>query len=394
MNGSDFSSTNPITTAPAPSAPVLPHDVKLAEHPKPQGFVQRIDHWLERFQGVSLTEKAVFTQNLHIMIKSSIPLSQAMLTLSQQTRNRHFASMLRTMHDRIEKGETFSAVLGSYPKYFSEVFTSMIAAGESSGKLESILQELAKQLKKERILIGKVRGALIYPVIVTIAMVLIGIAMIIFVIPKISGIYAELGGKLPLPTRILIAVSDFVIHNGVLVTVGCIVLLFVFIRVLRTRAGRRAFDTVVLRLPIASTIVKKVSLARFARTLSSLLQTDIPIVQSFQIIKRTLGNVRYQDAMEDAAQALKKGIAVVEALRKHPALFPPLVTQMLSVGEQSGSLDELARDIADFYEEDVDETMSNFSAIIEPVLLLLLGLGVGGMAVAVLLPIYTLTEQV
>lgn len=353
-----------------------------------------IERWLSKFSRVSLTERAIFTQNLQIMVKSGISLSQSLGTLAAQTRSKAFAKKLLEMKGRVEKGEAFAKVLASYPQFFSEVYVSMIAGGEASGKLEAILAELAKQMKKERLLISKVRSAMMYPLVVTTAMIAIGIAMMIFVIPKISGIYLEMGAKLPLPTRILIGVSNFILHNGVLVAGGLVALFFLLARVLRTRRGKRFFHTVWLHIPIFGVIIKKINLARFSRTLTALLQTDIPIVQSFQIIERTLSNVLYQEAMAAAAQSLKKGVTVVEALRSRPKLFPPLVTQMISVGEESGTLDELSGEIATFYEEDVDETMTNFSSIIEPVLLLILGLGVGAMAISILLPIYTLSEQI
>lgn len=349
---------------------------------------------LSYFRRLSLTEKAVFTHNLYIMVKSSIPLAQSLGTLAQQTKNRSFAQDLTSMKARIEKGETFAKVLSSYPRDFSEVYIAMVAAGEASGRLETILQELAKQIKKERILIAKIKGAMTYPIIVVIAMISIGIAMMVLVIPKITGIYTDAGAQLPLPTRILVGISNFLVHNGIVVAVAFVFVVIVFQRILKTRKGKRFFDTLWLKLPIAGTIIAKINLARFSRTLTSLLKTDIPIVQSFQIIERTLGSIPYQESMRDAGLALKKGVTVVNALQARPKLFPPLVTQIISVGEESGTLDELSGEIAEFYEEDVDETMSNFSAIIEPVLLLLLGLGVGAMAVAILLPIYSLTEQI
>lgn len=353
-----------------------------------------IGKMLSRFRHLSLTEKAVFTHNLYIMVKSSIPLAQSIGTLAQQTKNKNFAQDLTVMKSRIEKGETFAKVLSSYPHYFSEVYISMVAAGEASGRLETILQELAKQIKKERVLIAKIKGAMTYPIIVLISMFGIGIAMMVFVIPKITGIYTDAGAQLPLPTRILVGISNFIVHNGIVVAIAFVLAVISFQRILKTRKGKRFFDILSLKLPIAGTIITKINLARFSRTLTSLLKTDIPIVQSFQIIERTLGSIPYQESMRDAALALKKGITVVNALQARPKLFPPLVTQMISVGEESGTLDELSGEIAEFYEEDVDETMSNFSAIIEPVLLLFLGLGVGAMAIAILLPIYTLTEQI
>lgn len=356
--------------------------------------VSQMNSWFENLQKISLTDRTIFTQNLYIMVKSGIPLAQSLGTLSQQTKNKHFSRMLLAMKQDIERGDTFAKTLGTYTKYFSEVYVSMVAAGETSGKLDAILDQLAKQLKKERALLGKVRGAMFYPAIVTGAMVLIGAGMMVFVIPKIAAIYKETDAQLPLPTRVLIGMSDFLVQRGVFVAAGLVVVYFIARRIFKTTSGKKVLHNMYLHTPILGAITKKIHIARFARTLNSLLQTDIPIVQSFQIIERTLGNVYYREAMEDAATSLKKGTSVVEALRKRPKLFPPLVTQMISVGEESGKLDELADDIATFYEDDVDETMSNFSAIIEPVLILILGIAVGAMSIAIILPIYTLTQHI
>ncbi|MFH1171569.1 MAG: type II secretion system F family protein [bacterium] len=358
---------------------------------KTRGFLPR---FLEKLQGVSLTEKALFTHNLYIMTKSGIPLAQSLSILREQTKNKRFQSVLQDCQTSLERGESFAKILSRYPKYFSEVYVNMISAGEASGKLETILEQLARQLKKERTLIAKVRGAMTYPIIVVTAMVGIGVAMMIFVIPKITDIYKESGASLPLPTQILIRMSDFLTKNGLL-SAGIFIALLFFLRFLfRTPRGKSAMHALFLRVPIGGTIIKKIHLARFSRTLQSLLKTDIPIVQSFQIIEHTLSNVHYQRSIHEAAEALKKGITIVESLRKWPKLFPPMVTQMIAIGEESGRLDELTDEIANFYEEDVDETMNSFSSIIEPVLLLILGLAVGAMAVAILLPMYSLTEQI
>lgn len=351
-------------------------------------------HVLEKFQRISFTERTVFTQNLYAMLKSGISLSQAMGTLAEQTKNRRFVALLRDIKTKIEKGEGFAKALGRYPKYFSEVYISMVAAGEATGRLESILAQLAKQMKKERILLGKIRGAMFYPIIVISAMIVIGIAMMVFVIPKITDIYTEVNAQLPLPTTIIIGISSLITNQGFWALGILVALLLLLRQVFRSHGGRRFFHALLLRLPIAGMIVKKVNLARFSRTLHSLLQTDIPVVQSFQIIERTLGNIHYQEAILEASESLKRGVSIVEALRKRPHLFPPMVTQMISVGEESGTLDSLADEIATFYEEDVDETMNNFSSVIEPILLLILGVGVALMAVAILLPMYSLTEQI
>jgi type IV pilus assembly protein PilC len=353
-----------------------------------------VARFFEKLQRISITECAVFTQNLFVMTKSGIPLAQSIGVLAQQTKNKRFRAILESLKLSLEHGESFSKALSRYPKYFSEVYINMVAAGEASGKLETIFEQLARQLKKERSLRGKIRSALMYPIIVVVAMIAIGIAMMVFVIPKISEIYAETNAQLPIYTRALIGTSMFVVHNGILSAAILIALIVAFRFLSRSQRGKQLLHGFYLRTPIAGTIIQKVSLTRFSRTLQSLLKTDIPIVQSFQIIEHVLGNVHYQHAIHDASESLKKGITIVESLKKWPRLFPPMVTQMISIGEESGRLDELSEEIANFYKEDVDETMSTFSSVIEPVLMLILGVGVGLMAIAILLPMYSLTEQI
>ena len=283
------------------------------------------------------------------MMKSGVPLAQSLGTLALQTKNKSFIAILRRMEADVEKGDSFAQALSQHQRYFSEVYVSMVAAGEASGKLEKILFQLSVQLKKERVLIAKIRTAMTYPIIVIIAMLLIGIAMIVFVIPKITDIYIEAKAQLPLPTRILIGISGFVIHNGILTVLALILLLIILRLIVKTTRGKRTFHALILSSPIASSIIKKIHIARFTRTLQSLLQTDIPIVQSFQIIERTLSNVFYQEAMHQAAEALKKGVTVADALKQHPKLFPPMVLQMIAVGEERGKLDERGNEITTFY---------------------------------------------
>ena len=233
-----------------------------------------------------------------------------------------------------------------------------------------------------------------YPVIVITAMIGIAIAMIVFVIPKITGMFEEVNATLPLPTRILIALSDFMIANGLWVGIGFVVLIIAFFRLIRTKKGSYIWHGLLLKLPIIAPILRKINLAKFSRTFSSLLKTDIPVVQSFQITASTLGNSHYRRAVENAAERVKKGVQIATILAEYPKLFPPLVVQMVSVGEETGTIDTILDELAIFYEEDVDRTMSNLTTILEPILILLLGAGVGGLAVSIILPIYTLTQNI
>ncbi len=357
-------------------------------------FVEKISLTDRLFRRVTLVQKLFFTQNLEVMIRTGFSLSLALQTLAEQMTNKHFKAVIQDLTDNVKSGVSFSSALEKHQSIFSEIFVSMVAAGEASGKLDEVLKRLTIQLKKDHQLIAKVKNALTYPVIVVVAMVGIGIAVTVFVIPKLMTVFQESNVELPLPTKILIGLSSVLIKYGYLIAIGVALLGAGAVRLLRRPDIRHSVDRLILRLPIAGTIVKKIHLARFARTLSSLLETDIHIVESFQIIAKTLGNTVYRSAVERAAEGLKTGSTIAKVLGSEPKLFPPLLIQMVTVGEQSGSLDQIASEIADFYEADVDDTMGNLSTIIEPILMLILGVAVAIMAVAVILPIYSLTETI
>lgn len=378
---------------------------ELAERLRQQGLtltsarpaneqVPLLDRWLQRLQGVPVVDKIFFTQNLGVMLRGGFSISRALGVLALQTNHRYFQHVILSIESDAEAGQSFSQALRQHPRIFNELFVNMIAAGEVSGKLDEVLKNLTVQMKKDHQLISKVRGSLTYPIIVVVAMIGAAITMMTYVIPKLLEIFEQNQAQLPLPTRILIAVSNAFQHYGLWLALGILTLVGLLVAVGRTRFGRLRFDSLFLALPVAGSIIRKVNLARFARSLSSMLSTDIPIIQSFQIISRTLSSIHYRQSMEEASQALRTGAAINKVLGRYPKLYPPLVEQMVAVGEESGTLDEVSKELASFFEEEVDQTMSNLSTIIEPVLLLILGAGVAAMAVAILLPIYSLSEQI
>jgi len=350
--------------------------------------------FMDRFQTVPMVQRMFFTQYLQVMIRSGFSIGRALETLARQTTNKYFGRIILEVRDDVESGLAFSKSLAKYPRVFSEMYINMVAAGEASGKLDDVLLRLSTKMKKDHALTSKVKGALTYPIIIVVVMVIIAILMTVVVIPKLTEIFEESGGELPLATRIMIGFSDFLIQYGIYVAIGLVIFIAFGIRYVRTPAGRTLFDNFVLRAPIMGPIVKKISLARFTRSLASLLETNIPIVETFSIIGRTMGSIHYRLAIEEAGAKLKTGQAIARVLNKYPKLFPPLATQMIEIGEESGSLDSIADDLAEFYEDEVDQTMSNLSTIIEPVLMLLLGVGVALMAVSVILPIYSLSQQI
>lgn len=376
----------------------------LAEYLRSQGLIltsakgigapKGLSGFLKLKPKVTVVNKIFFTQNLQVMLRTGFSLSNALHTLAEQTEQKAFKEIILAMQHDVESGTTFSDALKKHTYVFPELFINMVAAGEVSGKLDEVLHQLSIQMKKEHTLIAKVKSALTYPVIVVVAMIGLSVGMMLFVIPNLLSVFEEAGAELPLPTRVLITLTDILTTQGVWVLLGTVVVVFLLYRLIKTQRGKYYFHKMLLGGPIIGKIIKKINLARFTRTLSSLLKTDIPIVQTLQIISRTLGNVHYRNAMVQASEEVKKGVSIVKTLEQYPKLFPPLVTQMVSVGEQSGTLDTIVEEIANFYEEDVDTTMGNLSTIIEPVLMLLLGGGVAALAVSIILPIYSLSEAI
>ena len=354
-------------------------------------FVQKLNTFFLR---ISLPEKIFFTENLRVMIKAGLSLTEALRTLSMQTDSKGFKAVIIEVQLDVEHGLTLAQSLAKHPKIFEAIFINMISAGEVSGTLEKTLEQLTQQMKKDFELMSKVKGALMYPAVILSATTLIGIGMMIFVIPQILSIFDEIGrDSLPLPTKILIAVSDFVQHDTLLLIIILAACISGFMWGISTKPGRYIWHKFLVSAPVVGPIVKKVNLARFTRTLSSLLRTDIPIVQALQITSDILRNVYYHDVMLSAAEALKKGEQISTVLGKSPKLFPPLVVQMIAVGERAGTVDAMLEEIADFYEAQVSQTMGNMASIIEPLLILFLGGAVGGIALAVITPIYALTTK-
>lgn len=355
---------------------------------------EKFNFFILRLFKVPLKEKLFFARHLGVMLKAGIPLLMSLKTLSSQTKNKLFSLVLKDVAVRVERGSTLTDSLRPHIKTFGELFINMIEAGELSGKLEDVLDRLFLQMKKQHELVSKVKGAMTYPAVIIVAMIGISTFMMVFVVPKIIGIFKEYSAELPLPTKILIFVSEIIINNGQLVGLGLAVIILILVRALQTKRGKYLFQAIILKTPIISPIVKKINLARFARTVSSLLQTDIMIIKTFQITANVLGNLHYREALLEAGENIRKGSMINDAIKKHPDLFPPVITQMVTVGEQTGELDNILQELADFYEDEVDKIMENLPSIIEPILILILGLGVGLMAAAIIMPMYSLTSTI
>lgn len=357
------------------------------------GFLKTLLEQFNRLSTISAQEKQFFMQNLQVMIKSGLPLDRSLKTLSEQTKNKRFKSIIETLCQDTEKGVAFKDSLAKFKNVFGELTVNMVQAGEVSGRLEEVLAQIYLQIKKGNELKSRIRSAMIYPVIVIIAMIGIGIGMMIFVIPKITAMFTEIEADLPLATRILIKTSGFIVNNGLLVGLLAIIIIIALIVFIRSVKGRYFIDGCLLRTPIAGPIIQKINLAKFTRTFSSLIKTDIPIVKTFEVTAQTLGNKRYQEALSEAGKKLKKGVGIAEALKSYQHLFPPVIIQMTATGEETGRVDEILAELASFYEDEIDRIMKTLPSIIEPVLMVILGVGVALMAVAIIMPMYSLTEK-
>lgn len=346
------------------------------------------------FSKISVKDKIFFVQQVGIMVQTGISLGIALKTLAEQTVNKKFKAILTDLQTTVERGNLLSEGLEQHKKVFGELFVNMVRAGESSGKLEEVLKQLFVQMKKDHDIISKVKSAMIYPAVVVTAMVGVAIMVIIYVVPNLTAIFKEMGGTLPLATRVLIGISEFTLAYGIFILIAAITGIVLLRKALKTPKGRFILHTMLLKTPIAGNIIKKINLARFCRTLSSLLKTDIAIVKSFEITSNILGNELYKRALLEGKEKIKKGKNMHDSLEAYSSLFPPVIMQMIAVGEETGAIDSILEQSAVFFEDEVDQIMKNLPAIIEPVLMLILGVGVGAMAVAIIMPMYSLAEQV
>lgn len=350
------------------------------------------NHILENLQHITLPQKIFFVDSLRVMIKAGLSMVEALRILALQTPNRRFKKIIEEIKKNVEEGRSLTETLEKFPSVFPSIFVKMISAGEISGRLEDTLQQIVIQMKKSYELNSKVRGAMIYPVVVLVAMLGIGVEMIVFVLPKLLDVFKEMNIALPLPTRVLMTLSDFLIHHGILVIIlfgSCVGLI---ISIHKKLWFQKVWHMAIIRFPIIGNIVKQVNLARFTLTLSSLLKSTIPIIDALEITEQVVGNIHYKIIIKQTSEQIKSGKTLAECLTPFPLFFPPLASQMILVGEQSGKLEEMLSELASYYDNEVDRILKNISTIIEPVMIIILGIVVGALAVSVIMPLYSLAE--
>lgn len=348
----------------------------------------------ELFQRISLDEKVILTRNLAAMLDAGLTVSRALEVMKRQTKNMRLQKVLSLISSDVKKGETFSAALSGFPKVFSALLVSMVRAGEESGKLTESLRVASVQMERSSNLQKKVKGALIYPSIVLSAMLAIGVLMLVYVVPTLSGTFKELHASLPPTTQFIIDVSNFLIHNTLLALLlaGAFVALVVF--AVRSAQGKKFLDWALLRVPIIGELIIEINVARITRTLASLFSSGVDMVLSVKIARDVVGNGEYKKALSEAEQSLTEGSPLSASFTKHPLIFPPLVAEIIAVGEETGRLSELLKENAEFYEDSVERKTKDMSTVIEPFLMIIIGAGVGFFALSMIAPIYSLSNAI
>ena len=359
--------------------------VSVREKPKEISLLNR--------KRVRTRDIVVITRQFSTMINAGLPLVQALDILGQQSENPVLRKAVLDVQYDVEAGNTLADALKAHPKIFSELYVNMVTAGESGGILDTILMRLATFLEKSEALTRRVKGAMVYPAVVLSVAVMAIVILLLFVIPTFEGMFASFNQVLPLPTRIVIGASALLQHYWWALAAGLLVSVAIFRRWVATAAGRLKFDRFLLRVPVLGDLVRKAAVARFTRTLSTMLSSGVTILDGLEITAGTAGNRVIHDAVMESRTAIAGGQSIAEPL-KESKVFPPMVTQMINVGEETGDLDGMLSKIADFYEDEVDVAVESLIKILEPILIVVLGTIVGGMIVAMYLPIFGIVNAI
>jgi type IV pilus assembly protein PilC len=343
--------------------------------------------------GISTRDIVIFTRQFATMINSGLPLVQALDILSEQTENKALKDVTRAVVYDVESGQTLADALRKHPKAFSDLYVNMVAAGEAGGILDTILLRLATFMEKNDALVRRVKGAMIYPAVIFSVMAIAVVILLIFVIPVFANMFASMGGQLPLPTRIVMGMSDVLKRYWWAMGLGVVVVVFVTRRYYATPGGRLNLDKAMLAMPILGDVLRKSAVSRFTRTLGTLIASGVSILDGLEITAKTAGNRVIHDAVMESRNSIAGGETIAAPLQKSK-VFPPMVISMIAVGEQTGGLDEMLSKIADFYDEEVDAAVANLLSAMEPIMIVLLGGVVGGMIIAMYLPIFNMINLV
>ncbi len=344
--------------------------------------------------GVKTQQKINFAKNLGLMMNAGLTVTRALAVMGKQSKSKPFKKLLADLEADVSHGQTLSESLAKRPKAFSPLFVSMIKAGEESGNVSGALAIVSSQMEKTYLITKKVRGALIYPAVIISVMIILAILLLIFMVPTLTATFEGLGVKLPLPTRILVASSDFLVENTLAVLIGLGFLIASVVLFFRSKIGRNFSDALFIRLPVIGMMVKEFESARSARTLSSLLSAGVEIIVAIDVTIDVMQNHLYKEALTRARTAIEKGEPMSTVFVEHENLYPLFVGEMVAVGEETGKISEMLMGVANYYEEEVDQKTKDLSTIIEPVLMIIIGIGVGIFAISMLAPTYSLVDYI
>lgn len=361
--------------------------VEAMTEKKGMSFSLKMPSFLQR---ISLEEKLNFTRNTAVMLGAGVSLAKALEVMERQAHGVKFKTAIKTMVGSIRSGKSFAEALGEYPKIFPKFYAEMVRAGEKSGKLEESLKLISLQLKKDYAIRRKVRSALMYPAIIMIAMVGIGILMLIYVVPTLISTFKELNVPLPASTQFIIFISESILSSGLIALVAAATIIYSFFRWRKTKKGKATMDLIIVKLPIIGGINQKFNSARTCRTLSSLISAGVDILEALEVTKGVVQNHLYQEVLEGARAEIQRGEPVSKAFLGNDTLYPPLVGEMMAIGEETGELSKMLLRLASFYESEVSAATKDLSTIVEPVLMILIGIVVGFFAISMISPMYNL----
>ncbi|MEJ2638147.1 MAG: type II secretion system F family protein [Desulfosarcinaceae bacterium] len=352
------------------------------------------------FENVSFLQPPVkekdiilFARQFSTMIDAGLPIIQCLDILHSQQENKTFKVMLKEIKESVESGATLADSLKKYPKHFDDLFVNMIAAGEAGGILDTILRRLAAYMEKAAKLKSQVKGAMTYPVVTMVIAVVVVAVILVFVIPVFQEMFADFGGELPGPTKLVVGASDFVKAKILYIIIGLIIFGFAFKKYYATQKGRETIDALMLKLPVFGILIRKVAVAKFTRTMGTMLGSGVAILEALDIVAKTAGNTTVEKAVYHVRSGISEGRTMADPLMES-GVFPSMVCQMISVGESTGALDAMLGKIADFYDEEVDQAVENLTSLIEPFMLVFLGTVIGGLVVAMYLPIFKMAGAI
>jgi len=345
------------------------------------------------FKKIKTEEKIMLARNLGAMIKAGLSLTRAISIVGRQTKNTKMKKVLKSIESDLGGGDTFSSALSKFPEIFPQLFISMVGAGEESGDLSGSLKNISEQMERSNNLRKKIKGAMIYPSIIIVAMIIIGILMLIFVVPTLTSTFEELGADLPFSTQVIITISELFKENTFLMIFILIFISFGGYGLLKTKKGKHFFDYIMLKIPLIKELTKEINSARTTGTLSTLLSSGVDVVKSLEITKNVVQNSFYKKVIETAQRSIQKGAPISQTFKNNENLYPAFVGEMISVGEETGQLPDLLMQVANFYEEEVERKTKNMSTIIEPLLMIIVGAALGFFAISMITPMYSLTNS-